>query len=292
MESAIKTNNLSKKFGDVRAVSGLDLDIKKGEVFGFLGPNGAGKTTTIRMILNFIFPSSGKISVFGKNPASESAEIMRDSGYIAGDISLYENYRVNDFLNYVEDLRGRRSNKKTELLDRFDLNPRRKIRQLSKGNKQKVAIVQAFMHSPQLLVLDEPTSGLDPLLQLEFFKLIEEMQKQGSTIFFSSHILSEVQRVCDRVGIIKKGKLIALETIRDLSSKNVYLVELIAKKEISKGQLNKLKYSNFKSTGQLVSFNYTGDVNRLVKILSSLELVHVNIKEPNLEELFLTYYKD
>ncbi len=290
-ETAIKITNLSKSFGELKAVNKLNLEIKKGEVFGFLGPNGAGKTTTIRMLMNFIFPDSGRVELLGRNLQANPAELMKDVGYIAGDIALYENYTVGEFLKYMEQLQGKRSKKRTELLERFDLAPGRKIRQLSKGNKQKVAIIQAFMFSPKLLILDEPTSGLDPLLQIEFYKSINELKSEGSTVFFSSHVLSEVQRVCDRVGIIRKGNLIAIETIKSLTSKNIYQVELLGSAKIELKDLRLKNISAFKRTNESVTFTYSGDINLLLKNLARFNLLHVSIKEPDLEQLFLNYYK-
>jgi ABC-2 type transport system ATP-binding protein len=289
--AAIKVKNLTKSFGNLTAVNKLNLEIQQGEVFGFLGPNGAGKTTTIRMLMNFIFPDSGKVELLGLDLEQHSAEIMQNVGYIAGDIALYESYTVGEFLKYMEQLQGKRSKKKTELLERFDLAPNRKIRQLSKGNKQKVAIIQAFMFAPKLLILDEPTSGLDPLLQIEFYKLITELKSEGSTVFFSSHVLSEVQRVCDRVGIIRKGNLIAIETIRSLTSKNIYDVELLGTNKISLQDLRLKNVSAFKTTHESVTFTYSGDINLLLKNLSRFNLLHVSIKEPDLEQLFLHYYE-
>jgi len=291
-DAVIELKDLHKHYGSVRAVDGLSLKVNKGEIFGFLGPNGAGKTTTIRSILNFVFPTSGEVSVFGMNPITHTPQIMKEVGYIAGEIALFENYKVKDFLNMLEDVRGEKGSMRFELLERFELEEDRKIKNLSKGNKQKVAIVQAFMHQPLLLVLDEPTSGLDPLLQLEFYKLMDLMKARGSTIFFSSHLLAEVQRVCDRAAIIKKGKLISLETIKELKSKNIYDIEMHYDGTEPKAKdFGTDNVESFMNTDHSVRLTYKGDVNALLEILNNYKLTDLTISEPSLEDMFLAYYE-
>lgn len=287
----LEIKDLKKYYGDVKAVDGLSLKVRKGEIFGFLGPNGAGKTTTIRSILNFIFPNSGEIQLLGKNPLLHGPEIMKEVGYIAGEIALYDSYRVKDFLNMLEDIRDEKGARRHELLERFQLDEKRKIKDLSKGNKQKVAIVQAFMHQPLMLILDEPTSGLDPLLQLEFYKLIDEVKSMGSSVFFSSHMLDEVQRICDRVAIIKNGKLISLETIKEIRSKNIYNVDVHYRgKEPEINDFGKDNIENFQKTDHSLILTYKGDVNALLEILNNFELVDLRITEPSLEDMFLAFY--
>ncbi|KXK27565.1 MAG: putative ABC transporter ATP-binding protein YbhF [candidate division WS6 bacterium OLB20] len=292
-EPVIQIKDLHKYYGAVHAVEGLTLEVNKGEVFGFLGPNGAGKTTTIRCMLNFVFPTSGELRLLNKNPVEHGPQIMKEVGYIAGEIALYDNYRVRDFLNMLEDVRGEKGALRAELLQRFQLDESRKIKNLSKGNKQKVAIVQAFMHLPLLLVLDEPTSGLDPLLQLEFYKLIDETKQRGGTVFFSSHLLEEVQRLSDRAAIIKKGKLISLETISELRSKNIYNVSVHYKGREPKTQdFGAQNVENFTLIDHSAQLTYKGDVNALLEILNNYELVDLRITEPSLEDMFLAYYEN
>jgi ABC-2 type transport system ATP-binding protein len=288
---AIKTSKLSKHYGDLIAVDELDLEVKKGEVFGFLGPNGAGKTTTIRMLLNLIFPTSGESLVLGKNPVGESYQVMSDIGYIAGEVAIPDRYTVKRYLDFLEDLHGEKSESRASLIDRFELDESRKITNLSKGNRQKVSIIQAFMNSPKLLILDEPTSGLDPLLQIEFYKLIKENKDRGVTVFVSSHVLSEVQRICDRVGIIKNGKLIKIEDIVEITNRSIHNVKISSdKKTLERLKIPgspELHYEN----GH-VSFIYSGNINELIKELSFFEIEGLNISEPDLEQLFLHYYED
>lgn len=291
MDSIISFKNLAKHYGEIKAVDDISLDVERGEVFGFLGPNGAGKTTTIRLLLNIIFPTSGSASVFNLNPVKSSPEIMKRVGYVAGDVALFENYRVDKFLDYYEKLHGKESETRAELVERLNLDESRKIGELSSGNKQKVAIVQAFMNEPELLILDEPTSGLDPLLQNEFYKLVREYQDDGATVFFSSHILSEVEKVCDRICIIRDGKIVAIEKINELKEKSISSVEVSFKKGKEKFNFKLEGIDNIVKENSHTSFAYKGDINVLIKELSKYDLASIKINEPTLEELFLNYYE-
>ena len=291
----ISTKKLSKSFGNVEAVKEVDLDISKGEVFGFLGPNGAGKSTTIRMLLGLLYPTSGEVTVLGRNPEKEAHQIMKQVGYVAGDVGLPNGYKVKHYFDLVVHLSGakRSDRRRHRLVDRFKLDEERKIGKLSRGNRQKVAIIAAFLANPKLLVLDEPTSGLDPLLQIEFFELLSEFKGGGGTVFFSSHILSEVRRACDRVGIIKEGEIIAVEEVIHLFQKNVSVVEIKLAQKTKATALEKLSgVSEFNLKGQDLHFTYEGEVDRLVGALAKFKLKDLKIHEPDLEQIFLHYYQD
>ena len=218
----IAINGLTKYYGPILGIENLNLEVKAGEIFGFLGPNGAGKTTTIRCMINTLLPTSGQIIIDNETISRTNPELRKRIGYVPGELALPEYYSVNEFLNYIEAMRATPATRREEIVKQFGLNPHlfKKIGQLSKGNKQKVGIVAAFMHDPDVFILDEPTSGLDPLLQQEVYKLLLHSKKMGKTIFFSSHNLEEVQKVCDRVGIVKDGRLISIENIDNLA-KNV-----------------------------------------------------------------------
>ena len=221
-DAKISIQGLTKYYGSICGIENLSLDVRSGEIFGFLGPNGAGKTTTIRCMINTLLPTNGKIIIDNEMITRSNPELRKRIGYVPGELALPEYYTVTEFLNYIEAMRGTPATRRQEIVEQFSLtsNLNKKIGQLSKGNKQKVGIVAAFMHDPDVLILDEPTSGLDPLLQQEVYKLLEHSRKMGKTIFFSSHNLEEVQKVCDRVGIVKDGHLISIEDIDNLA-KNV-----------------------------------------------------------------------
>ena len=218
-ERKIEIRGLTKYYGKTRGIENLDLEVKSGEIFGFLGPNGAGKTTTIRCMMNTLLPTRGDIKISGEFVTRRNPRLREKIGYVPGELALPEYYRVNEFLNYIEAMRGRKETRRQEIIDRFDLNSNlnKKIGELSKGNKQKLGIVSAFMNDPEVLIMDEPTAGLDPLLQQEVYKLLLESKDEGKTLFMSSHNLEEVQKVCDRVGIVKDGFLISIEDIDDLN---------------------------------------------------------------------------
>ncbi|MFX1508412.1 MAG: ABC transporter ATP-binding protein [Promethearchaeota archaeon] len=218
-EIKIEIKGLTKYYGLTRGIEDLDLEVQTSEIFGFLGPNGAGKTTTIRCMMNTLLPTKGEIKISGELVTRGNPRLREKIGYIPGELALPEYYTVNEFLNYIEAMRGKPAPRRQEIIDRFDLNShlRKKIGALSKGNKQKVGVVAGFMNDPDVLIMDEPTAGLDPLLQQVVFKLLLESKKEGKTLFMSSHNLEEVQRVCDRVGIVNDGFLISVEEIEDLN---------------------------------------------------------------------------
>lgn len=285
---AIQMNQLTKNYGKSRGITNIDLSVEKGEFFGFIGPNGAGKSTTIRTLLGLIKATSGSAKIFGKNIAKEGESILNNIGYLPSEAVFYRGMRVKDILKFSADLRRKNCMKEANLLcERLQLDVSRKVDDLSFGNRKKVAIVCALQSNPDLLILDEPTSGLDPLMQKEFFEILKERNQNGTTIFFSSHVLSEVQRNCNRVAIIRDGKIIACDSVEVLSrtsTKRVTVHGMVNLENIS-GIWDK------KDIGDSVSFLYSGDMNRLLSILSLGDVNDLTITEPNLEEVFLHYYE-
>ena len=293
--SIIKTSHLTKNYGKARGIVDLDLEINEGEIFGFIGPNGAGKSTTIRTLLGLIKPTSGTATIFGRDITKYGPQIREDLGYLPSEVFYYDRMRVKDLLKYSASFYDKPKKKMEarihELAGLLDLDLNKKIDDLSYGNKKKVGIVQGLLHSPKLVILDEPTGGLDPLMQQKFFALLREENKRGATILFSSHILSEVQKMCDRVGIIKDGKLIKIETMQDLRSNSYKRCRLEVTKPIDKKQFNLSGISNLEINGLNISFLYRGDVDGLTKLIGKLELKNIWIEEPDLEEIFLHYYQ-
>lgn len=287
----IETTNLTKYYGKSRGIIDVNLEVNEGEIFGFIGPNGAGKSTAIRTLLNLIFPTSGKAEILGMDCIKDSKEIRREIGYLPSEVNYYDDMKAKDLLEYSGkfyggDYRDRIS----KLAKALDLDLNRSIEDLSFGNKKKVAIVQALLHRPKLLILDEPTGGLDPLMQNTFFELLHEENKRGVTIFFSSHILSEVQKMCHRVAIIKEGKILKVEDIEELRKnkfKNIK-IEFKGNEDVDiniKGIINKEK------KGKIVKFLYNGKTNNLFSSLMEMDIQDINIEEPSLEEIFMHYYK-
>ncbi len=285
----INISNLTKYYNkNARGIIDVSLEVEEGEVFGFIGPNGAGKSTTVRTLLNFIFPTSGSAEVMGLDIIKDTVEIRKNVGYIPSEVNYYNDMIVKDFLVYSTKYHTDEYEERINYLaDKIELDLTRKIGDLSFGNKKKVAIVAAFAYEPKILILDEPTSGLDPLMQSKFFELLEEERKRGATIFFSSHVLSDVQRICDRVGIIKEGRLIKIESIDDIlktQAKNVKVVSDNLKLKKSK------KIINLKQNGNRYNFVYKGKVDDLIKLLSGAHIIDMSITEPTLEEIFMHYY--
>jgi ABC-2 type transport system ATP-binding protein len=290
---AIRTEGLTKLYGRVVGIRDLDLEVHEGEVFGFLGPNGAGKTTTIRLLLDFLRPSAGRAEVLGLDAQRDSIEIRRRLGYLPGDLELYERLTARELLDYFGDLRGGvEAALVGELAERLDLDLERRIGALSKGNRQKVGIVQAFMHRPRVLVLDEPTSGLDPLVQHEFNRLVREVVADGAAVFLSSHVLVEVERAVDRVGIVRGGELVVVEEIGALKEKALRELEVHFGAPPPAGAFDGLE--GVREAGRddsAVRFAVQGSLDRLVKALAEHEVVNVVSHEPDLEEIFLGYYR-
>ena len=284
----IKTENLTKYYGKARGIIGLDLLVQQGECFGFIGPNGAGKSTTIRTLLGLIAPTSGTASVLGKDIVTEKQAILRETGYLPSEAVFYNGMKVKDILKFSAGLRGKDCSKEAALLcERLDLDVSRKADELSFGNRKKVAIVCALQSNPKLLILDEPTGGLDPLMQHEFFEIIRERNKNGTTIFISSHILSEVQNNCTRAAVIREGRIIACDNVDALGRTNAKRISVSG--EIDLSGLDGIKDL---STGELTtSFLYSGDINTLLLRLSQGKVSDLSISEPDLEEIFLHYYE-
>ena len=287
--NAIETNGLTKFYGKSRGIVNLDLTVKEGEFFGFIGPNGAGKSTTIRTLLGLIKPSGGNARIFGKNIISQKESILSEVGFLPSEAVFYPSMRVKDVIKFSADLRKTDCKREAaKLCERLDLDTSKKVDELSFGNRKKVAIVCALQHNPRLLILDEPTGGLDPLMQREFFAILRERNEQGTSIFLSSHVLSEIQRNCNRAAIIREGKIIACNSVEALSDTS-------AKKVIIHGDIDISSLSCVRSIQQnkdSVSFLYSGDLNLLMKVLSQNDIKDISISEPDLEEIFLHYYSD
>jgi ABC-2 type transport system ATP-binding protein len=292
--TVIDTAKLTKYYGKQLGIEDVDLEVKRGEVFGYLGPNGAGKTTTIRTLLDFIRPTSGSATVFGLDIRQSSVDIHRRVGYLNGELALYNNMTGEDLLKYLGNLRGGLDWKYVrELAARFQCDLSRRIQGLSLGNKQKLGLLQAFMHKPELLILDEPTNGLDPLMQHEFYDLLTETKKEGRTIFLSSHILPEVEKVCDRVGIIRQGKLVTVETIETLKSHSVRQLEIHFARAIPKEKFsNVLGIRDILVQDKLLTCNVVGSLDALVKAAAQFEVINIISHEPSLEDIFMTYYNE
>jgi ABC-2 type transport system ATP-binding protein len=290
----IQTEKLTKYYGRHRGVVDLDLEVREGEVFGFLGPNGAGKTTTIRILLDFIRATSGRARVFGRDAHDDSVAIRRDIGYLPGELSLYPSLTGGQVLQYLGNLRGGvDAEYVAALAERFNLDLSKKFKEYSRGNKQKVGLVQAFMHRPRLLVLDEPTSGLDPLNQLEFYKLVAETKADGRTVFLSSHIFGEVERTCDRVGIIREGQLVRVAEVAALHEMKVHQVEIHFAGPAPAAAFAALPgVEDLESGDGRLTCTVRGDLDALVKAAAHYTVVTFISHEPSLEELFLTYYGD
>jgi len=291
--SMININNLSKYYGKSRGIEDINLEVSEGDIFGFIGPNGAGKSTTIRILLNMIFPTSGTASIMGMDVIKDSKKIKYHIGYIPSDANLYDKMDVQEFLKYCGNFYKIKNcdQRIAELAEWLELDLKRKMAELSMGNKKKVSIVQSLIHSPKLLILDEPTTGLDPLMQAKFFELLHAENTKGVTIFFSSHVLSEVQTFCKNVAIIKDGKIIKVENIETLRKKQLKKVTI----SFSEMPTENIGISGIESiisnAGNMLSFMYSGDINELTGYLSKKKIDNLVIEEPSLEEIFLHYYQ-
>ena len=293
-EAIIDITDLTKFYGKVRGIEDLSLKIGEGEIFGFIGPNGAGKSTTIRILMNLIFPTGGSARIMGMDVVSETKKIKTQVGYIPSDASAYSYMDVFEFLSYcIRFYRVQNGEMRIrELSGLFELDLKRKIADLSMGNRKKVSIVQSLLHNPKILILDEPTTGLDPLMQSVFFELLRTENMKGMTILFSSHILSEVQMLCKRVAIIKGGKIIQvedIETLRKKQLKKVYIEsgEIIKMENFSIPGIEKV----ITGPGNIISFMYLGNMKELIGMLSGKNIINLMIEEPSLEEIFMHYYK-
>ena len=286
---AIETTKLTKYYGKARGIEDLNLSVNKGEFFGFIGPNGAGKSTTIRTLLGLIKCSSGNASVLGLDIEKDKEKILERIGYLPSETTFYAGMRVRDVLKFSADLRGKDCSKEAKVLcERLQLDTSKKVDELSFGNKKKVAIVCALQHKPELLILDEPTGGLDPLMQREFFQILQERNEEGTTIFLSSHILAEVQRNCTRAGIIREGKMIACGSVEALSRTNAKRVHVQG--DVNIGELQEVR--DLRQTENGMTFLYGGDINQLLQVFAKQNIQDISISEPDLEEIFMHYYKD
>ncbi len=289
--SIIEVKQLSKYYGKARGIENVSFDVKEGEIFGFIGPNGAGKSTTIRVLLSLIYPTSGQAKIFGKDVIEYGPEIRADIGYLPSEVFYYDRMKVIDLLKYSASFYKKDCTQRIhELAEIMELDLSRRIDDLSYGNKKKVGIVQGLLHSPKLILLDEPTGGLDPLMQQKFFNLIREENERGATIFFSSHILGEVQKMCTRVAIIKEGSIVKIEDIKTLRNDNYKKIHVVSDKLNEKTFAVDGATNLHKADGGL-SFFYNGDINAITKLLSKEKLNDVTIEEPTLEEIFLHYYE-
>lgn len=294
--SVIETKKLTKYYGRERGIIDLDLIVEEGEIFGFIGPNGAGKSTTIRTILSIIHPSSGSATIFGKDVTRFGPEIRQQIGYLPSEVYYYDNMRAIELLRYSASFynkpKAETEKRIKDLADLLNLDLHKKIENLSYGNKKKVGIIQGLLHEPKLIILDEPTGGLDPLIQQKFFGLIREENKRGATVLFSSHILGEVQRLCSRVGIIKDGKIIKVENIKDLLQNSTKRFKINTLKPIDKKVFASIKgVSELAQEDKEINFLYRGHLDEVTKVLAKLDLTNLEVTEPDLEEIFLHYYK-
>lgn len=286
---AIRTDHLTKYYGKARGIERIDLTVQQGDFFGFIGPNGAGKSTTIRTLLGLIRPSGGTAQIFGLDVVIERERVLKRVGYLPSEAAFYPGMRVRDVLKLSADLRGCDCKKTANrLCERLQLDTTRKVDALSFGNRKKTAIVCALQHEPDLLMLDEPTSGLDPLMQREFFEILRERNKQGTTVFLSSHILSEVQHHCGHAAIIREGKIIAGGSVKELSRTGTKRVSI-------RGQIDcegLAGVRDLRRTPESVDFLYSGDMQALLCVIAKGTITDISITEPDLEEVFLHYYEE
>jgi ABC-2 type transport system ATP-binding protein len=290
--NVIEIKNLTKNYGKARGIIDVSFNVEEGEIFGFIGPNGAGKSTTIRTLLSLIYPTSGSATIFGKDCVKFGPEIKKEIGYLPSEVFYYDNMKVIDLLKYSASFYKKDCSKRiAELAEIMDLDLNKKIDDLSFGNKKKVGIVQGLLHEPKLIILDEPTSGLDPLMQQKFFDLLEEENKKGATILLSSHILGEVQRLCNRVAIIKEGKIIKVEKISTLQENNHKKFKIEVKSKIDENYFKISGVSDFDIKGNIISFLFRGDINSIMKKISEIQISNLWIEEPDLEEIFMHYYQ-
>ena len=289
--NTIVCDGLTKFYGASRGIEDLDLKIDRGEIFGFLGPNGAGKTTTIRMLLGLLKPTRGSATILGLDAWSQSTEAKFHLGSIAGDVHLYENLKVRDLINYIDDFRPGPDVLRQEMVERMDLDTGKKIKSLSKGNRQKVAIVLAAMHDPEIMLLDEPTSGLDPLMQQEFYTILGEFKERGKTVFLSSHILSEVERVCDRVGIVREGRLVDVRAIEELRLNKIRHMDVIFAEPVDTSEFKQIPgVLSVQHLDSRVRITIKGEIDALVKQVARHHIEDMTFTQPGLEDFFLSFY--
>lgn len=286
----LKIDKLTKYYGKIKGIENLSLELNKGEIFGFIGPNGAGKSTTIKCIMNLINKNSGDIYIDGKINSKDDLELKEIIGYLPSEISLYDDMTVKQILDYnAQFYKKDTSLKRKELVTKFQLDESKKVEQLSLGNLKKLGIVLALVHDPKLIILDEPTSGLDPIMQDVFYNILKEEREKGNTIFYSTHILSEIKKICDRVGIIKDGNLIKVETLKEMKNNNLVIVTIKSKKIAN--IKTELKFKILEETEEEIKILYNDDINKLIKLLECYNLEKLLIEELSIEDMFIHYYK-
>lgn len=288
----LKTRNLTKKFGDFVALNRVNLDVNRGEVFGFIGPNGAGKSTTIRILLGILKATEGEVTIFGKDAWKDAVEIHKRVAYVPGDVNLWPNLTGGEVIDLFTKLRGNNNHsRRGELIERFNLDPTKKCRTYSKGNRQKVALVAAFSSDADLYILDEPTSGLDPLMERVFQECVKEVKNEGKSVFLSSHILSEVEKLCDRVGIIRQGEVIETGTLDELRHLTRTQMFVQTREKITSLQQLKGIY-NIEETNEGISFQVdTEEIDSIIKHVSQFGIIKLESAPPTLEDLFMRHYE-
>jgi ABC-2 type transport system ATP-binding protein len=293
-QPAIRAQGLTKHYGPIRALEALDLEVQAGEIFGFLGPNGSGKSTLIRTLLGYLHPTAGRASVLGLDIVNDSVEIRRRVGYLPGGISIYDSLSGAAALDYLNDLQGRPATRRDELCERLQMPPsvlRRRVRDYSRGMRQKLGVIQALQHDPDLAILDEPTEGLDPLMQQAFYGIMDDLRQEGRTIFFSSHVLPEVERICDRVAIIRAGHLMVVQHVDELLARRKRTIRL--RWRDGTPDLSSVPgLADVTVQGDRVSATLLGDVAPFVRAVASPELLDLTIEPASLEEAFLEYYAE
>lgn len=286
----LKIDKLTKYYGKIKGIENLSLELNEGEIFGFIGPNGAGKSTTIKCIMNLINKNSGDIYIAGKINNKDDLELKEIIGYLPSEISLYDDMTVKQILDYnAQFYKKDTSLKRKELVTKFQLDESKKVEQLSLGNLKKLGIVLALVHDPKLIILDEPTSGLDPIMQDVFYNILKEEREKGNTIFYSTHILSEIKKICDRVGIIKDGNLIKVETLKEMKNNNLVIVTIKSRKIAN--IKTELKFKILEETEEEIKILYNDDINKLIKLLECYNLEKLLIEELSIEDMFIHYYK-
>jgi ABC-2 type transport system ATP-binding protein len=294
IQPAIRAQGLTKHYGQVRALEALDLEVQAGEIFGFLGPNGAGKSTLIRTLLGYLHPTAGAASVLGMDIVTDSVEIRHRVGYLPGGISLYDSLSGADALDYLNDLQGRPPTRRDELCERLQMPPsvlKRKVRDYSRGMRQKIGVIQALQHDPDLAILDEPTEGLDPLMQHAFYSIMDDLRGDGRTVFFSSHVLPEVERICDRVGIIRAGHLMVVQHVDELLARRKRAIR-IRWRDGTPDLSSVPGLADVTVQGDRISATLLGEVAPFVRAVASPELLDLTIEPASLEEAFLEYYAE
>lgn len=289
-EVVLELNKVDKVFGGKYAVSSVNIKLVPGEIYGFLGPNGAGKTTTIRMIMNFIKPTNGQVKLFGEVTNLNNPKVYEKVGFLSADSALYPNWNAKQHIKFIESIKGASKNV-NDLITKLKLDVETPYQKLSSGNKQKIALILALMNEPQLLVLDEPTRGLDPLLQQEIYNILIEFKDNGGTVFMSSHNLTEVQKICDRVGIIRQSKLVASETLETLRKKNIHEITLQTSDKINLSDFTSKNVEIISSLDNQINVHVHGDLNQFMKNVAKYHITDLEVNHISLDELFLRYYK-